>query len=257
MLNVWTYWEGPKPLYIDVCLKSIAERCEGCKVIILTPDTLPELPTLNANWKRLYGPAQRADALRAGLLYHYGGLWVDADTIMLRSPLEAITRSIESMIYPVECYYSAWTNPPYRVLNGYIYCKQYSEVAAHWLGNVNATLERGATYGGWTMLGEHCLTPVIERVSAQRPESCIRLPMETFLPVEVDKEVGALLTPGDWRDWVKPNTVAFGLNHSWLYHHVRNVMDLHPIHMGNNSSLVLRLIGDTYQELFIQKGEQL
>jgi hypothetical protein len=85
----------------------------------------------------------------------------------------------------------------------------------------------------------------------------VQLPLETFLPIEVDKEVGMLLAPGDWRERVKPNTVAFGLNHSWLYHHIKNVMDLHPSHMRGNSTTILRLIFDTYSELFLDKGEEL
>lgn len=43
-LNVWTYWAGPMPRWIGVCLDSFRRCCKASKLHVLTPDTVPELP---------------------------------------------------------------------------------------------------------------------------------------------------------------------------------------------------------------------
>lgn len=82
-VKVFTFWEGPKPAYIDLCMKT-------WKIphITLTFDTLggyTDLPVTN-NLKRFSLP-MISDAVRAHVLRDQGGYWLDADTILLTDKL--------------------------------------------------------------------------------------------------------------------------------------------------------------------------
>src|SRR5260370_37966393 len=79
----WTYWEGPCPDYIQLCLDSIRR---WCNVRVLDPAGFDELwlEDRDVAIDKLY-VAHRADFIRVYLLYHYGGAWIDADCIVLKA----------------------------------------------------------------------------------------------------------------------------------------------------------------------------
>lgn len=85
MPDVWTYWQGPRPCWISLCLETIATNVPGAT--ILDP----------ASWDDLYDgldvprhllnrqlPNVKSDFIRAWILRHHGGVWVDADAIVFR-----------------------------------------------------------------------------------------------------------------------------------------------------------------------------
>jgi len=86
-VNVWAYWEGPCTPLIELCLETL-RRHFGARVL--------DRPDFDGMWsedrdldlERLY-VAHRADFVRAYLLRHHGGIWVDADCIALR-PLDEL-----------------------------------------------------------------------------------------------------------------------------------------------------------------------
>ncbi|HEY1187494.1 MAG TPA: class I SAM-dependent methyltransferase [Gemmata sp.] len=82
--TVWAYWEGPLPGYIELCLQTLRAHHPGAEVLDragfealfrhdrdLPIDALPL--------------AQKADFIRAYLLAHHGGLYLDADCVVLRN----------------------------------------------------------------------------------------------------------------------------------------------------------------------------
>jgi hypothetical protein len=88
---VWTYWDIIEPAteipsYIMLCFDTFKKH--------LTTDNNYELHILNKDNIKLYLPdlpnldflkiAQKTDYIRICLLYKYGGLWLDADTIILK-----------------------------------------------------------------------------------------------------------------------------------------------------------------------------
>lgn len=80
--TVWVYWEGPMPGYIELCIRTI--RTHNTHLELL------DRAGFDALWHHdrdlpidtLY-VANRADYIRAYLLAHYGGLYTDADCVVL------------------------------------------------------------------------------------------------------------------------------------------------------------------------------
>lgn len=97
---LWTYWElkpnvKKKPPYIDLCLEIMRKKCSKTYEVIFLNDknVYKYLPNLRKDINKL-PLALKADYIRVSLLYHYGGLWLDADTIVL-SDLREILDKLE------------------------------------------------------------------------------------------------------------------------------------------------------------------
>ena len=87
---IWAYWETKpgkkKPGYIDLCLNSIKHNCGKCfKIIILDEKTiydyLPEMRDFDLSKLEL---PQKVDYYRYCLLEKYGGVWLDADILVIK-----------------------------------------------------------------------------------------------------------------------------------------------------------------------------
>ena len=84
------YWETPKnktkPGYIDLCYKSVLHNCSDCFNIILLDEKsiyeyIPNLDEYNLNHLKI---PQKVDLYRYILLEKYGGLWIDADILVVK-----------------------------------------------------------------------------------------------------------------------------------------------------------------------------
>ncbi|GEM_PF-1577684 len=88
---VWMYWEQQggcrRPAYLDLCMESVERHAAGLEVRLLGPaDVIDWLPDLDrATWRRLPSAVHRSDYLRIHLLHRHGGLWLDADVVVLDS----------------------------------------------------------------------------------------------------------------------------------------------------------------------------
>jgi len=87
-LPVWSYWEGPCPAWIRACRRTITAHAP--RVRLLTPETFDRLRDRDRNidLSGLCAP-HRADYIRAFLLQRYGGLWIDADCLLMQ-PLQPL-----------------------------------------------------------------------------------------------------------------------------------------------------------------------
>jgi hypothetical protein len=83
-MNIWSYWEGKKPDWINHCLKSL-ERHGGGNLSILNWEEFDKLWLEDRDLpiQDLY-VVQQSDFIRAYLLHHYGGIWIDADCLIMR-----------------------------------------------------------------------------------------------------------------------------------------------------------------------------
>ena len=90
--NIFLYWETmsgkTKPNYLNLCYKTIIKHCnKSFKIHLLDNKIIHKyLPNLRKDLdkKLTIGPAQKTDYYRYYLLYKYGGIWIDFDTIILK-----------------------------------------------------------------------------------------------------------------------------------------------------------------------------
>ncbi len=235
MLNVWTYWAGPRPAWIDICLESIRRCCKRCTFHLLVPEDLDDC-TICSRWREL-PPGVGTDCLRAALLYRYGGLWLDADTICIKDPTILLQQHD-----PAQFLYSRWPAKPDRVIAGYVYSPQGHPIAKMWLDKVNSTLEQAENIG-WGDLGEKALTPIVNCCGS--PKLSWQIALETFLPIDIDTNVRRYFQHSGWRDFTTQDTIAFGLNYSWMQDHHSTLLSLMDIKHRPSTEMVLRLLEDT------------
>lgn len=95
---LWQYWDNidgnNTPAYISLCLKTVDINCsDNFNIIRLNKNNifryLPELKPLKNILNNLI-IQHKVDIYRIILLYKFGGLYLDADTICLRDPIEVI-----------------------------------------------------------------------------------------------------------------------------------------------------------------------
>jgi hypothetical protein len=88
--NVFTYWENKagrnEPFaHIQLCFDTMKKHYTKYNFVILNPDTIKQyLPNVRTDLNDLL-IAQKVDYYRVALLANYGGIWVDADTIVMRN----------------------------------------------------------------------------------------------------------------------------------------------------------------------------
>jgi len=239
MLKVWTYWEGPMPPYISICLASIKRCCSDFDYNHVTPETIGQFIPKDQLPSDGLCPAIRCDVIRASLLARFGGLYVDADTVFIRSPRGRVEADVDLL-------YAVWRKLPRRVLNGYVYARPGSLLAQEWYEQIKKKLAMGRH--GWAELGERTLTPLVDSGLY-----CTQLmPREVFLPIDVDADRQKLFAVADWLDYVKPCTIAFGLNHSWMMQNHTHTMNLPAEEMAKSDSLICRLLTDAANGVVVE-----
>lgn len=207
--NVFTYWEGVMPPYIEYCLQTIRERA-GCNVVVLTPNNLHEyLPknALHPHWNRIAWIAQKVDCIRLAVLHAHGGVWVDADTVMLRSVAPLLQTSLTYRGLK-------WRNK--KMLNGYFVAKKHSTFLEMALFKLNERLARGNGKShfyenGGVELGEGVL---VETCAHYKGTDYDILPLHTFIPLEFPFDKTCWFRNELVRPYIKQSTVAIALNHS-------------------------------------------
>lgn len=87
---IWTYWENMNgeteyPTHIKLCLETFKKHLFNYKIIVLNNHSIKEyLPDVRDDLNDLL-IAQKVDYYRIALLYRYGGIWIDADSIIMRN----------------------------------------------------------------------------------------------------------------------------------------------------------------------------
>jgi hypothetical protein len=200
----------------------------GDDFTLVTPETLRDyIPegTLHESYRNLPLVALKTDAIRVALLATHGGWWWDADTVALCKP---------TMLPDDRPLYATWTNPPRRVLNGYVHLPK--ETAGGWLEQVNHRLADGQRVS-WCDLGEGLLSDVL----ATDPRSQ-EIPLRLLLPIDIDSGVRRFFLPGDPKDHITEDTICFGLNYSFFMYHHRDVMMMPEETWGESPLLIHRLL---------------
>lgn len=89
--NIFMYWETlpgkTKPVYLDLCYDTILKNCsQDFKIHMLDDKSIKTyLPEIRTDLDQKLKIQQKVDYYRLLLLYKYGGIWLDADTIVIKS----------------------------------------------------------------------------------------------------------------------------------------------------------------------------
>jgi mannosyltransferase OCH1-like enzyme len=88
--TIWQYWEGDRTDFIDMCLETVEKNTKYFSRVLLNEKTVFKyLPDLRRDLDELPRIANKADYIRFRLLNEYGGVWLDADAVLLRDLREA------------------------------------------------------------------------------------------------------------------------------------------------------------------------
>ncbi|WP_019383713.1 glycosyltransferase family 32 protein [Acinetobacter venetianus] len=79
---IWMYWEGVLPQFVEKCVENIRTKNPDYVVNFLTPDNVKEFCDIDYRRLTHATPQQKADLIRFDLIYQYGGIWLDASTIV-------------------------------------------------------------------------------------------------------------------------------------------------------------------------------
>lgn len=82
--NIWMYWQGELPDLVAKCITTIQDKHPDYNVYILNDENIKEFCDEDYYTFKNITSQQKADLIRLNLLYKFGGIWVDASTILLR-----------------------------------------------------------------------------------------------------------------------------------------------------------------------------
>jgi hypothetical protein len=127
-LPIWTYWVGPCPPWIGLCLQSLGRHNPEVRILDDTVwDSLYDGPVPVATIRH-QAPNVQSDYLRAWLLVKYGGIWVDADGICFR-PLAAAVEE-----YLGDADFVAYKKA--RLMSAVLACRPGSRIAGEYLAEM-------------------------------------------------------------------------------------------------------------------------
>lgn len=96
--NIWLYWENKKgktkPEYLNLCYDTIVKHCSNSfNIHLLDENSIHKfLPDIRKDLNEKLNIPQKTDYYRYRLLYYYGGIWIDSDTIVMKDLKEIIEK---------------------------------------------------------------------------------------------------------------------------------------------------------------------
>ena len=181
---LWLFWEGPCPPYIQLCVRTILRHHPDAILLdragferMRTTDRALSLDDLSLN--------HLSDYVRAWLLAHHGGFYVDADCILLR-PL--------GLLFEMAAVHGF---VGYREPQGYMSCNFMgatpgSRVAAQHYARVAARLREGGRLK-WLDLAS---VPMDQAIAAAG-EGALLLPTTSIMPIAWNDSAKLLLRRDD------------------------------------------------------------
>lgn len=216
--TIWLYWEGPRPAYIDLCCRTVFAHNQQVTLLdragfdaLFLHDRDIAIDRLALNHK--------SDFIRAYLLMHYGGLYIDADCIVMRN------------LAPVLELAERYGFAGYREPQGYMSCNFMASrpggaVIADHYARICATLRSGQPLE-WLDLAS---TPMDHAV-ANFPDQCALLPTEQIMPIPWNESVQFSIrrSDADHQRILRPDAYCYMLsNHTIKNQHQTYLLTLLP-----------------------------
>ena len=138
---IWTYWDTDEvPEIVKLSMKSWKKTSPNYFINLMNQKNIEEYVSLPENWKRL--PSYRqSDIIRLRLLEKYGGVWIDASTILLENLDNFISKdNLTFFITPS----SSLENPVFE--NWFISAPPNNKVIKMWIEEVLLALQNTDKY---------------------------------------------------------------------------------------------------------------
>ena len=98
--TIWMYWQDqggkPRPAFVDECLETVVRNSECVVRVCSASSALRFVPDLPRGFDDLI-PMHQSDVFRIHVLAAHGGMYIDCDTVVLRSlrPLFSLLREVD------------------------------------------------------------------------------------------------------------------------------------------------------------------
>jgi len=183
--KVWTYWEN-KPNttiipYIKMCHESMIIHSifgKNYKLIILNPTNVRRYVTnIHPNWYNIQSLAHKADYIRAKVVLQQGGVWLDADTIVL-SDLQCVFDELNKW----EFFGFYRNNEPKHLSIGSFAARKGSLLLKDWVREMEKMLDTGTRFK-WMGLGSFILDGLLNKGNISRYRIKEMSALSTVLPI--------------------------------------------------------------------------
>lgn len=218
-MKIWMYWEGPLPEWIKLCQESVEKHANN-SVLILNDATFKDFRVNDAvDISGLY-VAHKADYIRAHMLRHYGGLWIDSDCLVIQS-LVPLLRTCELWDFVA---FKQWSG---NLANSFIGAKKDSRTAKVFYDSIVKILTRSKNIK-WTEIGENCLHIAYKEVMVPR----LRLAVDAVSPYCWTDNQKFLVKRFDEEHakFFNPSSICYMLSH----HMIKGLKD-YPSILDNNT----------------------
>lgn len=141
---LWVYWDNintsKTPDLIEMCYETIKNNCDNSfEIVKLNNDNIKKyIPELDEHWNFVekLKIAHKVDLYRIMLLYKYGGLYIDADTIVLKDPIEIMDKLDRNDYIGFGCTGSKCKNGYKKPSNGIMAARPNSHLLGYVLMNI-------------------------------------------------------------------------------------------------------------------------
>jgi hypothetical protein len=181
------------PDYVGLCVETLRRHYPDARLL--------DGPGFDALWEHdrdvpigHLGPHHRADFIRAYLLHHHGGLWLDSDFVLLR-PFDELAE------LPAEVTFAGYREDGGDFANGLMFSRPGDPVLRHLYATVCEHL-REARPINWLEIGSGALRGGIEShseaVHELDAELVCPIPWHQAARLEAPGSAEALITPERW-----------------------------------------------------------
>ena len=178
------------PPYVELCIETVRRHHPDAR--LLDRESFDELWTTDRDVPLdQLGPHHRSDFVRAWLLHHHGGVWVDGDFVLLR-PFD------ELFALPDPLTFSGYREGEEQFANNLMFSRDGDPVLAACYARVAAHLRAGEPIE-WLEIGAYPLTAAVEAhrdsVSVIDPELVYPIPWHEAERYEAPGTAAALVEP--------------------------------------------------------------
>lgn len=249
--NLFLYWTGKEFSLIRILrhlIRMHSVHGKGYKVHLITPENLSQYISDIPDCFETLKPAHQADFVRVNVIYTYGGIWMDSDTLVLDS-LDSVFDILDSQdgFFIIENNQVLW--------NGVFGSRKKTVVMKVWKQYIDMILQKKQN---WTELGNSILTNIYNTKKSLFDSYTIWNGLDSVYPVNWNQCVNEYIEkPYDnYKKWIRKQQPFIVLVHS-VYHKLEQLspQEILGANYPLNYFLSLSLKNLNYKDLhFIEIG---